>query len=589
MTNNEQGNVIQTASTVIEGQSICTINTLKQFNHLSRNANKLTGSYCLILNRAILDRISAIFNSGENAYKNEKKLLAMVTEVKISKETNIFNEHLPTIVKIRKSNQPLKLNLRSCKYITDVSALKDVDTLDLSWTNITDVSELGNIDTLDLSHTKVADVSALKNVRVLDLSSTNVTDVSALGKVHTLKLNNNNHTVGFWNKEVKENHKEKSKLGNITDVSALGGVHALELSNTNVNDVSMLGDVDTLDLSNTKVTDVSKLENVRKLNLSNTSVRDVSKLGNVDTLDLSYTQVADVSSLGKVRKLNLSNTEISDVSKLIGVQELDISYTYVTDVSTLKKVKKLNIDNTDIIINDKNLKILSGIPELIANEKIKQAINNFRKYFYQPSKASAISVFSELGFHLLWAGKLANVKPLKATQYQTATEEKKTILLKEIKQAINKTLENYNELWRSPEEMETTRSSYIALKNLKQEGSLEDIINAITHFFNTSPGNWCAGKKVVSGGNYKKGQAPSIKPLLMKYLLTMKSFQVKNINEDTLYLTTSELTHGLEYKLNLTKNYFGGCNITGLIRFFENECQRAISIPTPPIAESSLR
>ena len=63
----------------------------------------------------------------------------------------------------------LHLNLSDCKNITDVSALRNVHTLDLSrCINITDVSALRNVHTLNLSW------------------SINITDISALGNIHSL-------------------------------------------------------------------------------------------------------------------------------------------------------------------------------------------------------------------------------------------------------------------------------------------------------------------------------------------------------------------------------------------------------------------
>ena len=84
----------------------------------------------------------------------------------------------------------IELYLRNLK-ITDISALSNVHTLDLSDCNgITDVSALSNVHSLNLSDCNgITDVSALSNVHSLNLSGCNdITDISALSNVHTLNL-----------------------------------------------------------------------------------------------------------------------------------------------------------------------------------------------------------------------------------------------------------------------------------------------------------------------------------------------------------------------------------------------------------------
>ena len=93
--------------------------------------------------------------------------------------------------KIFNPNKQLYLNLEDCRYITDVSVLGNVHTLDLSrCSNITDVTALGNVYTLKLNYCdNITDVSGLGNVHTLDLRNClNITNVSALENVHTLYL-----------------------------------------------------------------------------------------------------------------------------------------------------------------------------------------------------------------------------------------------------------------------------------------------------------------------------------------------------------------------------------------------------------------
>jgi uncharacterized protein YfbU (UPF0304 family) len=116
-------------------------------------------------------------------------------------------------------------------FVKTISGIVDLDVectkqyikfqhVDLRGSAITDVSALKNVNTLKLSNCKgVTDVSSLGNVQELNLSYTNVKDVSALGGVHTLKLNG---------------------CKRVTDVSALDNVHILNLHGCiNVTDISM--------------------------------------------------------------------------------------------------------------------------------------------------------------------------------------------------------------------------------------------------------------------------------------------------------------------------------------------------------------
>ena len=109
--------------------------------------------------------------------------------------------------------------------------------------NITDVSALGNVHTLDLTNCEnITDVSALGNIHTLYLTGCNITDVSMLGNVHKLILR---------------------CCENITNVSALGNVYYLDLSYCyDILDVSKLGNVNTLNLSGCNITDVNALGNV---------------------------------------------------------------------------------------------------------------------------------------------------------------------------------------------------------------------------------------------------------------------------------------------------------------------------------------
>ncbi len=582
--------------------------------------------YALILDKKMLKVISSIMKSNEGEQKQEKALLAKVIYIKIE-YTSMTNNDMFAINKIVQCGNTHTLYLRGTQ-VTDVSALGQVHTLDLCEAPVTDVSALGQVHTLDLSYchnlmdvsslgggvhmlnlsyTKVTDVSALGNVHMLDLSHCrNLTDVSSLGGIHTLDLSHCRNLTDV--SSLGGIHTlDLSHCRNLTDVSSLGGVHTLNLRYTKVTDVSALKNVHTLDLSHCRnLTDVSLLGSVHMLNLSHCcnltrvllegnfdtldlihcyNLTDVRLPGSVHTLNLSDTKVTDVSALGNVHTLDLScSSEVTDVSALRNVHTLDLSYCRnLTDVSSLGAVHTLSLSGT--LVTD--VSALRNVHRLDLSscyhlKELKRQLFISRQFFKYPSRASAIPRSSLLHLRLL-RGNLATVRPLE--DYAAVSAETKRMLGDEIKAVVEKTLKHYNTLWKTSNEDETARSSYITLAEWRIGGSLEDIVKSVIQFFITAPGHWHAGKRQNNSRLndteiYQKGKGPSIKTLLMRYLLTMEFFSREVIGHK-LRLTTGELAHGLEYELDLSKDYFGGCDIDGLLCFFENECKRVGGLGKP--------
>ena len=88
----------------------------------------------------------------------------------------------------RKIGLCLKKSEFDIQTLEQVARTKSIHSIHLSQSFITDVSALGHVHTLDLSRCNgITDVSALGHVHTLNLSGCNgITDVSALGNVHTL-------------------------------------------------------------------------------------------------------------------------------------------------------------------------------------------------------------------------------------------------------------------------------------------------------------------------------------------------------------------------------------------------------------------
>lgn len=138
--------------------------------------------------------------------------------------------------KMNNSRFQLSLNLSNCSQVTDLSVLKNIHSLDLSYCRC--ISD---------------DISALENTYILNLKGCeNITNVSMLGNLHTLNL---------------------SYCYYITDVSMLGNLHTLDLDHCYfIYDITMLGNLHTLNISYCNyVKDVSMLENVHTLDITGCS------------------------------------------------------------------------------------------------------------------------------------------------------------------------------------------------------------------------------------------------------------------------------------------------------------------------------
>lgn len=140
-----------------------------------------------------------------------------------------------------------------------------------SFLNISDVSIFKNAYKISLSGCgNIRNISSLKNVNILDLSYTCITDVSILGNVKELNLEGNLY---------------------IADVSMLGNVSILNLAGCiKIKDVSMLMNVKELDLSWCYIDSLGDKTqwNCKKLNLAVCNkIVDISMLKNVEFINLT--------------------------------------------------------------------------------------------------------------------------------------------------------------------------------------------------------------------------------------------------------------------------------------------------------------
>jgi len=195
---------------------------------------------------------------------------------------------------------------------------------------VVDVHNFGNVRSLSLHDCRsVTDVGALGNLHTLELSCCGVSDVSPLSMLHTLFL---------------------TRCNEVSDVSHLGGLHSLFISECKkVKNSDALGSVNVLGLEGCSITDVNSLTNVRILSLKRcTSVTNVTALGNSNIVELHLegcTGITDVSGLGNVHTLNLRGClGVDDVSTLGSVHTLCLrNCRRVSNVNNLGAVCFLDI------------------------------------------------------------------------------------------------------------------------------------------------------------------------------------------------------------------------------------------------------
>ena len=85
--------------------------------------------------------------------------------------------------------------------VDDATGLGDIYDLNLNYTNVADVSMLGGVSILHLQGTPIQDVSSLGIVTVLDISETNIIDIEALSRVIAIRTHIDIISPSWWKGE----------------------------------------------------------------------------------------------------------------------------------------------------------------------------------------------------------------------------------------------------------------------------------------------------------------------------------------------------------------------------------------------------
>lgn len=96
------------------------------------------------------------------------KALGKMYHLNFSGMNPLRNKHLPFLSEVH------TLNISNCENITDISMLKGVSNLDISWCGISDISVLGEgkIHTLNISGTRLKEIPILASLRHINTSYT---------------------------------------------------------------------------------------------------------------------------------------------------------------------------------------------------------------------------------------------------------------------------------------------------------------------------------------------------------------------------------------------------------------------------------
>ena len=197
-------------------------------------------------------------------------------------------------------------NTKTITTLEPLSELTELQTLNISGTNINDLSPLRNANKLKVlkaANTRIDDLSPLKYdimLEELDVANTDVNNLSVLEILSNLeKLNINNTRISAID-EIKNCpnmaylYAEGTRISSLTPLADLQHLTVLNINNTQVNNLgplSNLPSLQSLKISQTRVSSLKPLQEVRSLKelyCSNTPINDLSPLNNHRFLSKIY-------------------------------------------------------------------------------------------------------------------------------------------------------------------------------------------------------------------------------------------------------------------------------------------------------------
>ena len=325
-----------------------------------------------VVGRIVLLSLTTVSVGDQAVSRKEKALYLAVDQISDQDMQNL--KKLPLLEELRLSNcflddadvavlseltQLRRLVISGNHAVTDVSpltALENLEDLDISDTGVEDVSCLAQMETLkklnlsDTEHLNPATIQLPEQLEDLIIRNISLTDVSflapAAGTLFSLDLSGN-------------------ALSDLSPLADCGLLTELTLSGNSVSDLSPLACCEALaalDLDDNSVSDLSPLAGcilLHELSLRNNAVQDLSPLPvtTLLNLDLAENDVEDISRLQgaiALTSLDLSGNRVSDLTPLADhtpLRSLDLSGNQITDLSPLQecfKIADLKLSNNQI-------------------------------------------------------------------------------------------------------------------------------------------------------------------------------------------------------------------------------------------------
>lgn len=228
-------------------------------------------------------------------------------------------------------------NTKTITTLEPISELSELQTLNVSGTNISDLTPLRNankLKTLKAANTRIDDLSPLKYdimLEELDVANTDVNDLSVLEILSNLEKLNISQTQVNTLEEVKNCPNmaylfaQGCPITTLEPLAELNNIVSLNINNTPVSDLSPISHLTTLQslkISQTGVTNLnvlSEMSTLKELYCSNTSINDLSPLKGHRMLSKIYCDNTpiDVHQASEFTKENPFTLVIYDTNALV--------------------------------------------------------------------------------------------------------------------------------------------------------------------------------------------------------------------------------------------------------------------------------
>ena len=226
--------------------------------------------------------------------------------------------------------------IRTITTLEPLSELSELQTLNITGTNVSDLTPLRNsnkLKTLKAGQTRIEDLSPLKYdilLEELDVATTDISDLAVLDILNKLEKLNISYTQVNTLEAVTNCPKmaflaaEGSRITNIQPLAELNTLVSLNISSTAVRDLSPISHLESLQslkISQTPINTLNALqetENLKELFCSNTNISDLSPLKNHKRLSKIYcdnTRI-DINQASEFTKNNPFTLVIYDTNAL---------------------------------------------------------------------------------------------------------------------------------------------------------------------------------------------------------------------------------------------------------------------------------